>query len=569
MNKTGSMHLIYTKYFLAVFLLFLLSACTSDFLDINEDPINPTEAELPELLTNSQINIANSLGLSEGGLSSHLSVIMHQLVSRNNADQYSVTGSDYAILQSWNHLYAGALEDLKYIIEKGTENGDMAYVGIAKILKAYAFSQMVDVWGDIPFSEANSVPGTEHPKFDDDETIYPKLFDLLNEGISDLQDPTESGANTPGEDDLIYGGNPENWIKAANTIKLKLYNQIRLTRDVSAEVNTLINEDNFISSAQEDFELPYGTSLLPENRNPGYIAEYTDGEMKYYISPWLYELMTGQKSGHHLSGITDPRTPYYWFRQVNDYHNAQNDVEYGDGGFVSIYFGSISTTRDLSQGRSGTVIGLYPCGGRFDDGNPVVVTSTGANSGPADVPFRMLTFAGRLFIQAELSIAGIISEDATTLLQNAILESMKKVNDIANNSDNQQTIENLEIPENINENTTTTIITQYIREVLAKFESANTEDEKLEIIITQKWISSFGNAVDSYTDYRRTGYPQLFDPNTMESVPPPDDLDAVPTQASREFPLSLPWPSPDLELNPNSPDEQKTPSTYRVFWDVD
>ncbi len=552
------MRLTYTKYFLTVFLLIIMSACTSDFLDINEDPINPTEAELPELLTNSQINIANSLGLSEGGLSSHLSVIMHQLVSRNNADQYSVTGSDYAILQSWNHLYAGALEDLKYIIEKGTENGDMAYVGIAKILKAYAFSQMVDVWGDIPFSQANSVPGTEYPEFDDDETIYPKLFDLLNQGISDLQDSTENGGNMPGEDDLIYGGKLENWIKVANTIKLKLYNQVRLTRDVSAEVNALINENNLISSAQEDFELPYGVSRLPENRNPGYIAEYTDGEMKYYISPWFYEMMTGQKTDHHLSGITDPRTPYYWFRQVDDYHNAQNDVEYGDDGFVSIYFGSISTTRDLSQGRSGTVVGLYPCGGRFDDGNPVVVSSTGANSGPGDVPFRMLTYADRLFIQAELALAGITSENARFLLLNAIVTSLNKINEVVVGSEHPNTVFQL----------SGTQTTNHFKNVLEKYDVAD-EEGKLEIIITQKWISSFGNAVDSYTDYRRTGYPQLFDPNTMESVPPPDDLDAVPTQASREFPLSLPWPSPDLELNPNSPDEQKTPSTYRVFWDVD
>jgi hypothetical protein len=95
--------------------------------------------------------------------------------------------------------------------------------------------------------------------------------------------------------------------------------------------------------------------------------------------------------------------------------------------------------------------------------------------------------------------------------------------------------------------------------------------------MTQKWLSSVGCAVDQYTDYRRTGYPLLFDPNNPAMAPggfvqPPVNGDpinppqeAVPVQLSIAYPLSLPWYTNELETNPNAP-AQKTVSTYKVFW---
>ena len=96
--------------------------------------------------------------------------------------------------------------------------------------------------------------------------------------------------------------------------------------------------------------------------------------------------------------------------------------------------------------------------------------------------------------------------------------------------------------------------------------------------MTEKWIANFGNAVDQYTDYRRTGFPVLFDPNNNSMAPnhfvqPPVNGDPanpganrpVPVQLLRAFPQSLPWNQNELETNPNAP-KQKEPSTYKVFW---
>ena len=76
---------------------------------------------------------------------------------------------------------------LKILSPNQQKQAILVYAGIAKILKAYTYSVAVDVFGDVPYSEANKLKqGIVHPKFDDDASIYESLFALINEGIADL-----------------------------------------------------------------------------------------------------------------------------------------------------------------------------------------------------------------------------------------------------------------------------------------------------------------------------------------------------------------------------------------------
>src|SRR5690606_1332517 len=100
----------------------------------------------------------------------------------------------------------------------------------------------------------------------------------------------------------------------------------------------------------------------------------------------------------------------------------------------------------------------------------------------------------------------------------------------------------------------------------------NNPRRQMEYIMTQKWLSSVGSAVDQYTDYRRTGYPVLFDPKnpTMAPgglvTPPEDGLKQVPVQLNRNYPLSLPWYQTELETNENAPSQKTDLASYKVFW---
>lgn len=96
--------------------------------------------------------------------------------------------------------------------------------------------------------------------------------------------------------------------------------------------------------------------------------------------------------------------------------------------------------------------------------------------------------------------------------------------------------------------------------------------------MTQKWISTFGSAVDAYTDYRRTGFPILFDPKNTTMAPggfvqPPlaadptmSPQDKIQTVSPLNYPLTLPWYQKELESNISAPKQKTDPSTYKPFW---
>jgi len=569
------------KIKLLIPLVGLLAISCKKFLDINTDPNNPTTIEVSKLLPTTQRTLGDALSMDEqnGGLSEVLAVYTHQMSTRESPDKYGVTGADVSLQTAWSKLFSstanpgttfpvyGVLQNLEDIIAKSTEAGNLVYAGIAKILKAYTYSVAVDVFGDVPYSEANKLKaGILHPKFDDDASIYESLFPLINEGIADLNNTTAPNNQEPGADDLMYGGDVDLWIKAANTIKLKLYTQIRKVKNVSAEVNALISGGKLISNTSESFLVPYGPNGATDDRNPGYF-DYFATQRSNHVSPWFYEILKGYNP-NIFKNNPDPRLKYYIYNQVNATQPSRdgNQTEYRDGPFVSIYFGSVGPDRDRTQQNTISLFGIYPVGGKYDDGSATIAS---ANSGTGAAPYRLITYADRLYLEAELINTGVITGDAKAKLAAAMDESFKQVDYVITNFVNPS--------QNVPALFGTTAVATYTDKVLVEYDAASTA-KKLEIIMTQKWLSSVGSAVDQYTDIRRTGYPVVFDPSNPAMAPggrvqPPINGDpvnpgnqkSVPVQQSRTFALALPWYQTELESNPNAP-AQKNPSTYKVFW---
>jgi hypothetical protein len=85
--------------------------------------------------------------------------------------------------------------------------------------------------------------------------------------------------------------------------------------------------------------------------------------------------------------------------------------------------------------------------------------------------------------------------------------------------------------------------------------------------MTEKWINRIENPVDSYTDYRRTGFPVLFAPAPEGSVTSVTDPRGTITMVSndRKYPWSLPFSTGEISLNSNAP-PQKVPESFKVFW---
>ncbi|WP_276370264.1 SusD/RagB family nutrient-binding outer membrane lipoprotein [Chryseolinea sp. H1M3-3] len=551
---------------LAVFACIGLLSCEKDFLDINDDPNNPLDVSLELLLPSTQLDMAGALGTSGGGLSRVTSIYMHHWVERRpTLNDYALSGSDFGVTAPWLVLYTRTLADIEIIIQKANEVEAFPYLGIAQIMKAYAYSLMVDTWGDVPFSEAHKA-GNLTPAYDRGEDIYPQLFTLLNEGIANMEKESDFQV---GNEDLIYGGDTDLWIKFANSVKLKMYNQIREVQDVSAEVSALLAEGNLISDGSEDFQLYYGVGTGPDNRNPGYVQEWNAGNANYNISPYFYETMANLNTFNHRNyggdvGVVDPRIPYYFYNQISEVSpddSPENPCSYcygyvdpGSGDFitvvpelegtgvVSIYNFSlnIDPNEGFDQGASQTVSGLYPLGGDFDSGDGGASSFAGGNP---QVPQRMLTHYALKFVEAELYLTNVVPGDHRAAFEDAMWASFDKVNEIAE-SVGAPVMEETDIQE-------------YIDGVLADYDSDDNTG-KLEHIMTQKWIASFGFGVDLFTDYRRTGFPVLHDGNT-------DNLSY--TIRNREFPHSFPWPTANLQVNGNAPNQKVvTSDDAKPFW---
>lgn len=484
----------------------------------------------------------------------------HQITGRIGADRYGAGES------GWSGLY-NAIANLNVVITRGTNDGLFVYSGIAKILKAYTMSMMVDVWGDIPFSEFDKfAEGITQPKFDNGKDIYPKLIQLLDEGIADLNN-TAINPLLPGNDDYIYKGNKAKWIKAANTIKLKMYTQIRLVQNVTAEVTALLSSPSTLIDAQsESFMLPYGPIGATDDRHPAfgdYNATQRGGQL---FSPWLYEIMKG-RNPNILTGLADPRVPYYIYNQKSAIGGSngvpENCTDYRDGGFITIIFGSAGPCRDGSNSQTYSLLGIFPAGGRFNDSAAISINTIGSQrAGTGARPHEFITYADRLYLEAELINAGVIAGDERAAFSKALDASFGHVDAIvaAVNPSSAGAAQTVPVISTLPATTT------YKDGVLAAFDAGSSAN-RLELIMTEKWINRIENPVDNYTDYRRTGYPVRFDPapiGTTTSVAPPDGP-VVTVTNDRKFPLSLPFSLNEIQLNSNAP-PQKVPETYKVFW---
>lgn len=532
-----------------IFLLFglsiLLFTSCSEFLDINEDPNNPTEATLRELMPSIQVNLAGVMGESSGGLGNYTSMYTHLTTQRGNQQNfYQFNAAEFGVGTPWRLAYTAALQDIKELERIAAESSQEQYIAIGKIMRSVLISTFVDIYGDVPYSEANQGAEILFPSFDDDEAIYDGILDELDEAVTIL-----NGASGDVQGDLMYGGDLSKWRKLANTWKLQMYNNIRMSRDVSGDVAALISANDMIGSG-DDFQFNYGVNVSPNSRNPLYVQEWGPSASQVNINPYFYEVMAGINTFGHgnelYNNITDPRIPYYFYNQLpNDATDAaaENPCAYcpsrTNTGFLSIWMFSfdIDPNEGFDQGASRTILGLYPVGGSYDDGSGGQANFNGTGNAPQ----RILTYYDHLYIRAELAQAGVTGESAGDLLELAIRESFSKVNEIANG--NAPSIEN-------------DAIDDYVDEVMGRYEGS--PDDQLAYIMSEKWKASFGSSISVYNDVRRTDLPLLHDPDT-------DDLEFT-SSLGLTYPGAYPWPQDEINVNPNAPD-QKNIYSYRVFWD--
>jgi hypothetical protein len=535
-------------------LLGFTYSCETTELELLNDPdqISPSNSDLNFFLNSNLVSLANLFeGLTTPGMES-------TRLTQMAGPLYQTAYTPDELNFEWSTTYATIISNNRVLEPLAESLEAYQHLGISQIIEAYAVTSLVDYVGDIPYTEA--VAGISNPSRDPGDQTYGAMLDLLDNAIANLNKTSAISYNT----DLFYNGDNSKWIKLANTLKLKMYVQTRLLSSgessivnssvSTAGINAIIASGNYITTRVDDFQFNYSTTdINPDSRHPEFINNFdSPGIIGTYMSN---HFMTELNAGVDDKTVVDPRLRYYIYRQgpvnasdtnLQDCFGQLPPAHYG----FSIPFCSTDFPgywgRD--HGNNGGIPpdtgsratwGVYPVGGKFDDNSYTPITSRDiGNVGAGISPIMLASYVDFMLAESALTLG--TSGDPLAYLLSGITKSIDKVTRFGAAQANGSGFE-----------ATQAQIDAYIAEISDSYTNAASNDDRLNIIMTEYQLALFGNGVEAYNSYRRTGMPNDLQPLVVAPVD--------------NFLRSFFYPNVSVTNNANS--DQKEGVTDQVFWD--
>jgi hypothetical protein len=250
-------------------LLLLGSAACSDFLDTNTSPNEPSTAPVNLVFpaaTGSAAYVIGGWYQILGGMWAQHWTQSTGASQYRNIDSYDLQNDAFDDRQ-YGELYSGAINDLEYIRSTSKEDENWSYYLMATVIQAYTYQVLVDLYDQIPFTDAlKGTEGNLTPRFDNGQLVYDSLIERIDYALSKNLAAVTSQA--PGNDDVIFQGDLDNWVQFANTLKLKIYLRQSESRAAVAQagVQSLFANPNFLS---DDASFKAFKDEV-DNRNPVY-----------------------------------------------------------------------------------------------------------------------------------------------------------------------------------------------------------------------------------------------------------------------------------------------------------
>lgn len=482
---------LYTLLFCSI---ILFASCTKKFADVNTDKNKiPTvgAAELPFLFSQAQSTATNSQW-------------NYQVAQNLFADQYAqyfaceatYFPSDRLVIRmdwvgaAFNPMYTTVLPQLQTIF--ASTDSASAEHAIASIWWVYTFHRVTDYWGPIPYFSAG-IPGNSVP-YDPQDKIYDDFFKRLADAVTILKGKTSE--QPYGSYDLIFGGNVNNWIKFANTLRLRLALRISNVDPARAktEAEAAVAAGVMTTSPDDD--------ALIERSTKG-----SDGNGLSIMSDWNEFRMSASMESV-LKGYNDPRLPVYFLPAVNTgkYQGLRNGLSVDQLG------------KDANKADNNSHAGprwASPAAGGIS-----TYLSTSQN---------VMATAEAYFLRAEGALLNWNMNGTAKDLYNAgITNSLAQwgITDatIVNNYVNSM---NTPIPpgDYLNSPAMTNIPVKFAADLA-------TEKEQ---IATQKWLALFPDGMEAWADYRRSHILKLY-PVVNSDNP---DITNTSTQWIRRIPFLL------------------------------
>jgi hypothetical protein len=478
---------------LGIFVMF--SNCTGKFEEINTDPYGISDKALEGNF--------NKVGLPFKQI--QLSIYFNdpawntQLQQNLIADVYSgymtpptpfagnVNNVTYALVAGWNtypwdDAYDGVMKPVAHIepLAKDKYNDFYAW---SLILKVEAMHRVTDIYGPIIYSKFGTTNADGSTDYDSQKDVYYAFFDELEKAINLLTPYAEQEstyASLPfAPFDLAYGGSYTKWVKFANTLRLRL--AIRIS-DV----------DPTKAQAEGEKALSHSIGLITKNDENLMISIATTHPLNVINNSWG-DIRMAAPMESILGGYEDPR--------------------------IAKYF--MPATDELVAGQYKGIRG-----GIDIDAKARYVDYSKLETFPSQI--QLMTSAEAWLLKAEASVLGWSGAgDAKTNYETGVKNSFDQngVGGVdAYLADNTKTAAEYIDPKAtpyaaatdaspaVPAGTQNNVLagSPYLSKITIMWDDGASDAEKLERVITQKWIAMYPDGQEAWSEFRRTGYPKLF-----------------------------------------------------------
>jgi hypothetical protein len=503
--------------------LLVLSSCSKTFLDVNSSPNAATYSRSDYQFTGALATTASSMtGPSQtGGAWTGYYGFSTSFTGGGVQKTQIFTNTDF---NYWDGPYHNIV-DYQYVIANGAKEGYGYLVGPSKIMQAYLFQRLVDMYGNVPYTQAMNLQSYVTPAYDDAQTIYKALISKIDSAITDIK-----AASFPSSapEDIMFTGNKTKWIQLANSLKLRILVRQAYIAANTAYINTELNK--IVSE---------GTGFLTSSAfiNPGYLKQ--TGKVNPFYSNWGFNENDVEQTNHRFIKIGDLIVNY--LKSTNDIFRLQRVAD------PKVSNPALDATGQPDKSNPNNYVGI-PLGGRGNAYLETLVSSIGSSQivkGDAVRPYVFMTAAEVNFLLSEAAfrygIAGL--GDPQVNYQNGITQSfiLYSATQTATSTATAAAA-------------TAAAATYYAQPINNVNWVASTD--KIAAIITQKWVALCNfDGFEAWTEWRRTKIP---------NVPL-----SVQTGASTVQPRRFYYPISESNTNSANLNLQGAYSVYtsKIFWD--
>lgn len=318
------------KLFIISLTALSLTACTKSIYKYNDQTKAAAEVPAPTLFSNAVRNLSDVITSSNVNTNVYRLVVQHWTTTTYTDEPNYDFFARNIPQRWWQVLYKDVLADLKECkrllpasvgVTAPVKTNQIAITGIMEV---YTWSVLVGTFGNVPYSKALDINNL-FPEYDDAKTIYQNLLTRLDAEIAALN-PAEKGFDA--NQDLVYAGNVAQWVKFANSLKIRMAMTVADVNDIDVKTAVETADTKAFSTATDNAVFKY-QSATPNN-NPIWADLVQSKRQDFIASATLVDKLNAQ---------SDPRLKQYF---------APND----NGVYVGGANGSTNTYSSYARASS-------------------------------------------------------------------------------------------------------------------------------------------------------------------------------------------------------------------------